>query len=184
MLLVLVPRDPERFTAVSRLVRRRGFTVTRHSEMSGALDESVDVVIGDTMGHLQEFYEASDLAFVGASLVRRGGHNILEPAAVGVPVVFGPHMFNFEEIADTILRSGAGRQIYDEFELAEAVDFYIANPEIRAAAGTAGRNAVRCNQGSVDRTIELISGKVHAAVLRKDVAVSVSASAGIEPQQR
>lgn len=153
LLLVLVPRDPERFTAVTRMVRRRSLRAERHSESRDALDPHVDVLIGDVMGQLHEFYAAADLAFVGASLVRRGGHNILEPGAVGVPVVFGPHMFNFEEIAAGVLEVGAGIQVYDESELSEAAELYISNPALRTAAGAAARAAIESNQGSVSLTL-------------------------------
>jgi 3-deoxy-D-manno-octulosonic-acid transferase len=168
LLLVLVPRDPERFATVARMARRRGFDVVRYSEMNGPLDQRVDVLIGDTMGHLQEFYAAADLAFVGASLVRRGGHNILEPGAVAVPVIFGPHMFNFEEIAAGVLEAGAGRQIYDETELADAVGFYLTHPALRAAAGAAGRRMIERNQGSVRMTLEHLAREIHTRMVWRD----------------
>lgn len=170
LLLVIVPRDPERFGRVTRLVRRRGLHVVRYSELPAEFDSRTEVLVGDTMGELQKFYAAADLAFVGASLVRRGGHNILEPAAASIPVVFGPHMFNFEEIAATVLEAGAGRQVYDELELAEAVELYIRNPALRAAAGHAGRRVIETNRGSVRRTLEHFSREVHARVLLQDAA--------------
>jgi len=170
LLLVIVPRDPERFGGVTRLVRRKGLRVVRYSEMPAQLDPGTEVVVGDTMGELQKFYAAADLAFVGASLVRRGGHNILEPAAASVPVVFGPHMFNFEEIAATVLEAGAGKQIYDEHELAATVGLYISNPALRVAAGRAGRRVIETNRGSVGRTLEHFSREIHARVLLRDAA--------------
>jgi 3-deoxy-D-manno-octulosonic-acid transferase len=169
LLLVLVPRDPERFGTVAHMARRRSLGVARHSETSGRLEPHVDVLVGDTMGELQEFYAAGDFAFVGASLVKRGGHNILEPGAVSVPVIFGPHMFNFEEIAAGVLEAGAGRQVYDETELVAAAELYISNPALRLAAGNAGRKAIASNQGSVRETLRHIDHEVHARVVRPDL---------------
>jgi 3-deoxy-D-manno-octulosonic-acid transferase len=122
------------------------------------------------MGHLQEFYCAADLAFVGASLVRRGGHNVLEAGAVGVPVVFGPHMFNFEEIAAGVVEAGAGKQVYDETELEHAVELYISNPGLRAAAGDAARSTIACNRGSVGITLECMATEVHRRIVQRDEA--------------
>ena len=168
VLLVIVPRDPERFAGVARLVRRHGLCGVTYSELHQALNSKTDVVIGDTMGELQCFYAAADLAFVGASLVRRGGHNILEPGAVGVPAIFGPHMFNFEDIAATVLEAGAGRQVYDEFELAQAVEFYLANPAVREAAGAAAKRSIELNRGSVATSLEYFARHVHARLQTRD----------------
>jgi len=174
MLLVLVPRDPERFSAVTRLVRRFDLSVARHSRTPGRLAPGVEVLVGDTMGELQTFYAAADVAFVGASLVRRGGHNILEPAAAAIPVIFGPHMTNFEDIAATVLEAGAGQQVYDEPELAAAVEFYIRNPAMRAAAGAAGRRMIALNGGSVNATLDLLSRNVHLQVAERDALQSAT----------
>lgn len=181
LLLVLVPRDPERFSIVARLARRRGFVVERHSAAAVQLHDDTDVLIGDTMGRLQEFYAAADVAFVGASLVRRGGHNILEPGAVGVPVIFGPHMFNFEEIADAVLTAGAGRQIFDEMELVEVLESYMTNPALRSAAGTAGQRTITVNQGSVTRTLELLANHVQPDIARRDRAHLLRPAAPVNP---
>ena len=167
-LLVIVPRDPERFAGVARLARRHKFVTAVHTAGGDKLDPRVEVLIGDTMGQLQEFYSAADLAFVGASLVRRGGHNVLEAGAVGVPVIFGPHMFNFEEIAAGILEAGAGKQIYDETELEQAVELYMSNPQLRAAAGDAARRTIASNSGSVRLTLECMARQVHQRIVQRD----------------
>ena len=184
LLLVLVPRDPERFGTVTQLARRRGFAVARHSETRGALDADVDVLVGDSMGQLQEFYAAADLAFVGASFVRRGGHNILEPGAVSVPVIFGPHMFNFEEIAAGVLEAGAGRQVYDECELIAAAELYFADPALRLAAGTAGRRAIESNRGSVAQTLREIERAVHARTIAPERTLQTHSVADSGPESR
>jgi 3-deoxy-D-manno-octulosonic-acid transferase len=155
-LLVLVPRHPERFAAVARLCQKAGLRIAQRSQYRGPIDAGVDVVLGDTMGELQLFFAAGDCAFIGGSLVATGGHNVLEASAVGKPVVFGPHMFNFSEIAALTLERGAGTQIERPEQLAAAVAEYLSNPVRHAEAGEAGRKLVEENRGALERTLELI----------------------------
>jgi 3-deoxy-D-manno-octulosonic-acid transferase len=157
LLLVLVPRHPERFKSVTELCLRRGFRVALRSRTRATLSADVDIFIGDTMGELQKLYAAADLAFVGGSLVRTGGQNLLEPCAVGVPVLFGPHMFHFEEISALVLERGAGRQVQDEQELVAAALLYFEQPALRAAAARAAQQLVIDNRGALGRTLELMS---------------------------
>lgn len=157
LLLVLVPRHPERFGAVARLCRKAGFSVALRSESRGPLDRSVGVLLGDTMGELQVFYGAGDVAFVGGSLLPGiGGHNLLEAAAMGKPVTFGPYMHNIEEISRIAVERGAGVQVADGAQLAAAVDDFLANADRRYAAGEAGRRMVEENRGALERTVALI----------------------------
>jgi 3-deoxy-D-manno-octulosonic-acid transferase len=156
MLLVLVPRHPERFRAVARLCERRGWRIALRSSARGALPQGTAVLVGDTMGELQRLYAAADVAFVGGSLVPKGGQNPLEACAVEVPVIFGPHMFNFEEIAAMALERGAARQVHDADGLAAAVALYLEQPDLRRAAGRAARTLVTDNRGALQRTLELI----------------------------
>ena len=156
ILLVLVPRHPERFAGVARYCRRAGFNVVRRTDRAGALAPDVQVVVGDTMGELQKFYAASDVAFVGGSLVKVGGHNILEACAVGVPVIFGPHMFQAEEISAMALDRGAARRVTDVAGLTDAVTAFIEDPAVRKAAGAAARALVADNRGALRRTLALI----------------------------
>ena len=171
LLLVIAPRHPERFGAVTRLCRNSGYRVVRRSRERGRLDPGVDILIGDTMGELQRLYSAADIAFVGGSLARVGGHNVLEACAVGCPVLFGPHMFHFEEIGALALDGGAGRQVQDARSLAEAVLFYLGHPDLRAVAGTAARELIACNPGALDRTLGLIRQELRwsGAVAASDV---------------
>lgn len=157
LLLVLVPRNPERFRSVTRFCRRRGQAVALRSATRGALERNIEVLVCDTMGELQLLYAASDVAFVGASLVKLGGHNVLESCAVGVPVIFGPHMFNFEDIAAMALDCGAARQVYDSAELASAVDLYFEQRELCRAAGRAALGLVARNHGSLEQTLALMA---------------------------
>lgn len=167
LLLVLVPRHPERFNAVAALSRRRGFTVALRSRTPGALPGGTDVLVGDTMGELQRLYAAADVAFIGGSLVPHGGQNLLEACAVEVPVVFGPHMFHFEEISAMALERGAARQVHDVQGLAEAVALYFDQPDLRRAAGSAAHTLVTDNRGALDRTLTLVEEALGAAAISR-----------------
>jgi 3-deoxy-D-manno-octulosonic-acid transferase len=155
MLLVLVPRHPERFAAVARLCKKN-HRIALRSENRGVLDPSVEILVGDTMGELQLFYGAADVAFIGGSLVPTGGHNLLEASAVGKPVVFGPHMFNFQEISQMTLDRGAGVQIQFPDQLAPAVSDFLGNANRRDGAGLAGRKMVEENRGALTANMRLI----------------------------
>jgi 3-deoxy-D-manno-octulosonic-acid transferase len=109
-LLVLVPRHPERFESVAELCRHRGYNTVLRSERVPCTPET-SVFVGDSMGELPLFYAASDVAFVGGSLVHHGGHNLLEPAALGIPVITGPNVFNFVEICELLLQAGACEKV-------------------------------------------------------------------------
>lgn len=157
LLLVLVPRHPERFGTAERLAKRSGFNVLLRSEQSFEVSPEIDVLVGDTMGELQLFFSAADIAFVGGSLVPTGGHNLLEAAAVGTPVVVGPHTLNFNEITRLAVERGHTVQINNADELSSAIAELIDHPEQRAKAGEAGEKLVAENKGALARNIELIS---------------------------
>ena len=159
VLLILVPRHPERFDKVAELCRRRGYGLVRRSE-GGVVGEETAVFLGDTMGELPLFYAAADVAFVGGSMVPTGGHNILEPAALGVPVVVGPHTFNFLEIVRALLGQGGGERVWNEAELATAVVRYLEDPKLRDAAGSCGRELVERNRGALAKLQALLAGYV------------------------
>jgi 3-deoxy-D-manno-octulosonic-acid transferase len=163
LLLVLVPRHPERFQAVARLSRKHGFAVALRSRMAGPLLAGTEVLVGDTMGELQRLYAAADVAFIGGSLVPHGGQNLLEACAVDVPVVVGPHMFHFEEISAMAIERGAARQIHDVQGLAEAVALYFDQPELRRAAGRAAHTLVTDNRGALERTLALVEDALRGA---------------------
>jgi 3-deoxy-D-manno-octulosonic-acid transferase len=116
----------------------------------------VGVFLGDTMGEVPLFYSASDVAFVGGSLVPIGGHNLLEPAALGLPVIVGPHLFNTQEIADLFSRVGALIRVADETELAEAVIGLFDDEAKARRLGEAGRRIVLDNRGALDRLLRLL----------------------------
>jgi 3-deoxy-D-manno-octulosonic-acid transferase len=163
LLLVLVPRHPERFQSVARLSRKRGFAVALRSRTPGALPAGTEVLVGDTMGELQRLYAAADVAFIGGSLVPHGGQNLLEACAVDVPVVFGPHMFHFEEISAMALERGAARQVHDVRGLADAVALYFEQPALRRAAGRAAHTLVADNRGALVRTLAIVEEALRLA---------------------
>jgi 3-deoxy-D-manno-octulosonic-acid transferase len=174
LLLVLVPRHPERFAGVARLCRGAGYRIALRSTRED-VPADVDVLVGDTMGELHRLYAASDVAFVGGSLVRRGGQNPLEACAVSVPVIFGPHMFHFEEISALALERGAARQVQSVEELVEAVALYFEQPALREAAGSAAHSLVAENRGALARTLRHMSEALGAGAVRSRREVAVDA---------
>ena len=154
-LLVLVPRHPQRFQGVRDLVAQRGMSVVSRTD-GGACDPSTQVYLGDTMGELTLFYAASDVAFVAGSLVPVGGHNLLEPAALGLPLLSGPHVFNAQEIADMFVAKGACKLVHDSEELAAAVDGLLSDPVTASQLGNAGRGILERNRGSLARLMAMI----------------------------
>jgi 3-deoxy-D-manno-octulosonic-acid transferase len=154
-LLVIVPRHPERFKAVAKLCEKRGFTVTRRSEQKSSR-VTTDVFLLDTLGELKLYYATVDIAFIGGSFVPTGGHNMLEAAAMSVPVIFGPHVHNFAEISERLLTRGAAFQVANSDELASQVIDLIEHSEKRDQMGTAGHDFVELNKGAVNKVAEHI----------------------------
>ena len=154
-LLVLVPRHPERFAGVDALCRRRGYRTLLRSESTFCTADT-DIFVGNTMGELTLFYAAGDVAFVGGSLVDRGGHNLLEPAVAGIPLVTGPHVDNFQEICGMLLRVGVCRQVESVAELAESVSHWLSDDEERQRAGRRGRETVEKNRGALGSVMAMI----------------------------
>jgi 3-deoxy-D-manno-octulosonic-acid transferase len=155
-LLLLVPRHPARFDDVADLVRRREISFVRRSRGAPPLS-TTQLVLVDTVGELAALYAAADVAFVGGSLVSAGGHNLLEPAALGVPVLTGPSYANSSDIARLLIEAGAALEVANAHELAAALGKLLGNPSERRRMGTIGRNSVESNRGSVLRLLELIA---------------------------
>ncbi len=153
--LILVPRHPERFGVAEALVKRAGWRYALRSRMPPSLVET-DVLIGDTMGELQMMYAASDVAFVGGSLVPIGGHNMLEPAALGIPVIVGPHVFNFQEISERLMTLGIARKVTRSDGLARAVEQLLKDANQRHNIGEAAKQFVQQNRGARDKVVALV----------------------------
>jgi 3-deoxy-D-manno-octulosonic-acid transferase len=156
--LVLVPRHPERADAVGELLRSSGIGFARRSVPLAADSHFIagQVLLVDTVGELMQFYALSDLVFVGGSLVPFGGHNLLEPASLGVPLLFGPHMHNFREIAALVGSYGAGQQVADAGELAGSWLALLNDPERLRVLGDNGIRLLEENGGAVERHMEII----------------------------
>jgi 3-deoxy-D-manno-octulosonic-acid transferase len=156
-LMILAPRQPERFTEVERLARDAGFVTALRSELPIDAEPRADVVVLDSIGELAQLYQVATAVFVGGSLADHGGHNILEPAIFGKPVVFGPHMQNFREIAEAFVRNGAAIQVQSDRELDEAMLGLVRDPVHRARLGAAARALVEANRGAKDKTLAVIA---------------------------
>ena len=155
-LLILAARHPERFDEVERLCQREGLGTIRRSELPIDDEPRTDAVILDTIGELAQLYQIATVVFVGGSLVPSGGHNILEPAVHGKPVVFGPHMENFAEIAEAFLVSQAAVQVRSSRELEDVVVALMGDPVRRAGLGAAARALVDANRGAKHRTLQVL----------------------------
>jgi 3-deoxy-D-manno-octulosonic-acid transferase len=164
-LLVLVPRHPERFERVASLVQRLGFPLVRRSSGDPCGAET-SVYLGDSMGELELFFAAADVAFVGGSLVPTGGHNLLEPAAAGLPVLAGPHTFNFAEIARLLREHGAMAEVETAEALAEWLVAWLGDAAERARVGELGRAVIAANSGALQRVAALVDACLAGDCLR------------------
>jgi 3-deoxy-D-manno-octulosonic-acid transferase len=156
-LLVIAPRHPARFAQVAQQLTQAGVPFARRSERGGADNRAAPVVLLlDSLGELLEFYAAADVAFVGGSLVPVGGHNLLEPAALGVPVLTGPHNSNGAEAARLLIARGAAEIVHSAQELGSRVSALLSDPAHRERMGSQGRAAVAGSRGALSRLLELI----------------------------
>jgi 3-deoxy-D-manno-octulosonic-acid transferase len=159
-LLVLVPRHPPRFDEVANLLQRAGIRFVRRSqrlgEKAGTAAAAADVLLVDTLGELLDFYAAGDVAFVGGSLVPIGGHNLLEPAALGLPVLTGPHTQNSADIANMLIQRGAAAVVNGAEELGDAVSVLLSDANERERIGALGRDSVDSNRGALGKLLGLI----------------------------
>ena len=153
--LIIVPRHPERFSRVAAMCERTGLTVAIRSQQPDDLNDT-DILVGDTMGEMMIFYAASDIAFVGGSLVPIGGHNVLEPAAAQLPVIVGPNVFNFERITRDLMECGGGIQVLNKKQLAESVLSLVNDPEKCRTMGEASVAMLQQNQGTIKTFTKLI----------------------------
>jgi len=158
-LLLIAPRHPERFRPVEHAVRSLGFATGTYSA-DGAPTPSNQVFVIDAMGQLMPFYAAAGLAFVGGSLVPIGGHNVLEPAALGTPVLVGPHTFNFEEITASLIEDGGALRVPDSGALGEAVLRLLCDGTSRQAMGRAAQRVFERERGAVGRLMQLIDAQL------------------------
>ena len=162
-LLILVPRHPERFDSVRQLLERQEMKYVSRTS-SEEVDGDTIVFLGDTMGEVPLFYAASDVAFVGGTLVPVGGHNLLEPAALALPVVTGPHLFNTQDIADMFVNIGALTRVADPDQLAVAVTRLLEDKATADRLGKLGLDVVQRNRGALDRLLGLLEPLIARAL--------------------
>jgi len=153
LLLLLVPRHPERFNAVVQLCQQQGFNVVRRSQ--GLPSHATDIFVGDTLGELLLLYATADMAFVGGSLMPQGGHNPLEPAAMGLPVIMGPHVFNFSAVV-RLLREAGGLIQVSPAQLSQVISPYLQDEAARQAMGARAKQVVENNRGALHQQCALI----------------------------
>lgn len=161
--LMLAPRHPERFNEVASLLQKSGLTWTRRTNLPHANDANVTVVLLDTIGELPATYALADIVFVGGSIVDKGGHNVLEPAAAGATVVTGAHTHNFHAIVELMNEAGALVQLPPleaaaaSDEIAYVFEKLLASPTGRDELGRRAKQLITANQGAADRTMQLIA---------------------------
>ncbi len=156
LLLILVPRHPERFNKVAELCQAQGFKIARRS-LTELPETNTAVFLGDSLGEMMLFYAASDVAFVGGSLVPIGGHNMLEPAALGLPILVGPHLHNFSYVSELLLAENALIIVNTAHEIASTVTQWIKNSVEAGARGQRALAVVKANRGAVAKHLELIA---------------------------
>lgn len=166
VLLVLVPRHPQRFNEVARLIAARGIPWARRSEASAdsVLESGIKVFLGDSMGEMAAYYAAADVAYIGGSLLPFGGQNLIEAAAAGCPALIGPHTWNFTEAAEQAVAAGAALRVADAAKLASALRSLQADTKQREKMARAGRDFAARNRGATQTTLELLD----AAWLKTD----------------
>jgi len=154
-LLIIVPRHPERFNTVYQLTQDMHFSCVRRSDEARCTPKT-QVYLGDTMGELMLMFYAADIAFIGGSLIARGGHNLLEPAALAKPCLTGPHTFNFVEVNAFMLEAEAAELVHNETELAHTVIKLMQDPILQKNMGQAGLAVVNHNKGALERMVETV----------------------------
>lgn len=155
--MVLAPRHPQRFGKVEQLLQNRGVGYEKKSHVNGRERIGADVLLLDTLGDLASLYAIADVALVGGSLVDAGGHNLIEPAQFRKPVLFGPHMTNFADIAGEMKRQGGGIEVRGKEDIIREVSSLLANPEKAEKIGDLAYGVVREGHGVVERSIDLVS---------------------------
>ena len=157
LLMVIAPRHPERFDEVCGLITNAGYECQRRTRLKGAVR---DIVLLDTIGELRSFYGVCDIAFVGGSLVKVGGHNLLEPAAMKKPVIFSRYMFNFKEISEALIQADGGVMVKDKEDLYHRLLSLLDDRQAAAAMGERAFSVIAANSGATSRTIDAIGGLI------------------------
>ena len=155
LFLIVAPRHPDRFQKIADLCRQTQFHISTRSQPS-PITQNTDILLVDTIGELQMIYAAADIAFVGGSLVSIGGHNLIEPAALGLPILTGPHLYNFTEISKLLQNAGAAQIVMDASGIADAVIALCSAKELREKIGKCAQETIEANRGALKKHMECI----------------------------
>jgi 3-deoxy-D-manno-octulosonic-acid transferase len=161
VLLVIVPRHPQRFGDVAALASQRGHAAVRRSA-DAPVPSDVRVVIGDSMGEMLAYYAAADVVIMGGSLLPYGGQNLIEPSALGRPVIVGPHTYNFEEASESAIAAGAAIRVRDATEAVDAAIALTRDITRRKAMGERARSFVAAHRGAVERLMTWLEATISA----------------------
>lgn len=161
LLMVLAPRHPQRFYEVEKLLQRKKVGYEKKSQMNGREGGFADVIFLDTLGDLPAFYSVADIAFIGGSLVNVGGHNLMEPARFRKPVLFGPYMTNFADIAKEMKRKGGGSEVHGREDLIREISSLLTDRTKSENMGRLAYSVVERHRGVLDRSIGLVSRYLH-----------------------
>ncbi|PRC92434.1 lipid IV(A) 3-deoxy-D-manno-octulosonic acid transferase [Solimicrobium silvestre] len=162
LLLIIVPRHPQRFDLVEQLIKQRGLTMERRTTLAqNKLADEVRVVLGDTMGEMASYYVSSDIAFIGGSLLPLGGQNLIEACAVEKPVLIGPHTFNFEAISVDAIEAKGALRIYNAAQLFEETGKLIQDRERKTTMGKCALAFAEQHRGATARTLALLREYIH-----------------------
>ena len=154
-LLIIVPRHPERFDTVAELLEGHGVSFIRTS-VNDVIQNDTDVILLDEMGRLNEAYAVADVAFVGGSLADKGGHNALEPAAFGIPVIMGPNIYNNPVICEHLIASGGLHIKQNATEIYDQLSQWLTDPAKRSESGRAGKTVLTKNSGALQKTLQVL----------------------------
>jgi 3-deoxy-D-manno-octulosonic-acid transferase len=167
VLLLIVPRHPQRFDEVAQMAVGRGLRLARRSEMRAApsqmvLSSEINVLLGDSMGEMFAYYAACDVAFIGGSLLPLGGQNLIEACALGKPVLIGPHTFNFSVVSEDAIAAGAALRVADATVLMQEASRLLSDPSRCAAMGQQARAFALQHRGATGRTLALLQPLLQA----------------------
>jgi len=176
-LLIIVPRHPERFNRVVARCRQLGY-LTHQRTKDHEANSATQCFVVDTMGEMMRYYATADVAFVGGSLANIGGHNVLEPATLGIPVLVGPNTFNFAEITALLLERGGAARVFDAQTLTDELLTLYRDPKLRRSVGRAGLRVVAANRGAVERTMLLIHEAISEAENPKQALLAATEATG------
>jgi len=154
--MIIVPRHPERFPAVFQVLNNSRYHVLKRSQLNETVQTPMDILLGDSMGEMIPYFACADLVFMGGTLIPQGGHNILEPAALGLAIVYGPHMFNFNAINELFLQYQASVQVADIKSLEQVVNELLADKTASTAMGERARQLIEQNSGALNKMMVLL----------------------------